>query len=81
MSGVYDSQRQQAQMRGEICFQLDLPQRVWEWVLSLYHVVSRDGTQAVRLGGKHLYWLSHLPGLLFMTFITVEWLTSQSPCF
>lgn len=62
---------QQAQMRGEICFQLDLPQRVWEWVLSLYHVVSRDGTQAVSLGGKHLYWLSHLPGLLFMTFITV----------
>lgn len=37
----------------------------------MYHVVFRDGAQVVRLGGKHLYWLSHLTSPPFMTFITI----------
>lgn len=28
--------------------------------LSFHHVVSEDGTQILRLGGKQLYQLSHL---------------------
>lgn len=37
-------------------------EQLWEPVLSLDHVVSRDWNQVIRLGNKHLYLQSHLAG-------------------
>lgn len=34
-------------------------------VLSLYHMDHKDSTQVIRLGGKHIYLLSHLAGPTF----------------
>lgn len=76
MSGVQDSQDGSVLLlassdEGRNLLSVRFTQNVWEWVLSLYHVVFRDGAQVVRLDVKHLYWLSHLIGPPFITFITV----------
>lgn len=43
-----------------ICRDLNKP---WKLVLSFHHMRFRDRTQAVKLGVKHFYPLSHLDGL------------------
>lgn len=52
-----------------ICVHMHAMTRVWrsedhleELFLSFYHVGARDGTQMVRLSGKHLYLQSHVVG-------------------
>lgn len=37
---------------------------LWQSVLSLHHIDSGDWKQVVRLGGEHLYQLSHLKGCI-----------------
>lgn len=76
MSGVQDSQDDSVLLlassdEGRNLLSVRFTQNVWEWVLSLYHVVFRDGAQVVRLDFKHLYWLSILIGPPFITFITI----------
>lgn len=45
---------------------------LWELILSLYYVGTRDGTQVVRLSSKPLYLVSHLIGPeILITYIQV----------
>lgn len=44
---------------------------VQEWVLSFYHVRSRNWTWVVRLGSKHSYPLSRITSPLFSVFMSV----------
>jgi hypothetical protein len=37
-----------------------LEDKLWELVLSFYHVGSRDQTQVIRLGVRCIFLLSHL---------------------
>lgn len=49
--------------RGDMAFVWQIGDNLLESIISFHHEALGlgDQTHANRLGGKHLYWLSHLP--------------------